>query len=1324
MKKIATPILTVLIISSTLVYAQNYDLSTQKALYAVGYAHLDTQWRWDYPTTIDEFIWNTMEDNFPLFQKYPDYIFNFTGANRYMFMKEYYPAQYDSVIMYVAEGKWFPAGSSMEENDVLSPSAESDIRQVLYGNDFFRKEFGVASNEFMLPDCFGFPASLPSALAHCGIKGFSTQKLTWGSAVGIPFNVGRWIGPDGKSIVAAFNPGSYGTDITSDLGQDTMWIDRINKLGRESGVYTDYMYYGTGDMGGSPTEGSVQWLEKSIRDTSNIRVVSAKADAMFNDITPDEKAKLPSYKGELLLTNHSAGSINSAAYMKRWNRKNEFLAYDAEASSVMGSWLGGMKYDQRKMNQAWRLVLASQFHDMLPGTVIPEAFDYEWNDELVAANQFSNIFANASGTVVRTMDTRGKGVPIVVFNPLPFEREDVVNATVTFDTIPPRAVRVFDHQGNEVPSQMQSVDRNKVTVIFLAKASSLSYSTFDVRTSKYPCALSTRLKVTASTLENAKYLVKIDSSGDVESIYDKTVKKELLSSPIRLAFLHERPEQWPAWNMDWADRKAPPEGYVDGPAKITIVENGPVRVGIQVEREARHSKFVQEIRLSAGDAGDRVEFNTKVDWATQEASLEATLPLTVSNPLATYNCDVGTVQRGDNDSVKFEVPSHQWFDLTDKDGKYGVSILEDCKNGSDKPADNILRLTLLYTPGVHNDYKDQAFQDIGKHQMLYAVYGHNGDWREGNSNLVGFRVNQPLVAFQVVHHNGFVGKSFSFLKINNPNIDVMALKKSENNDDIILRIVEAKGKEWKNIEVSFASPIIVAKEVDGQERDIKQAGVKNGKLVFDETPYQLRTFELRLRQPRKSLPLPRCTTVQLPYNVDAMSYDKNMSDGDFDGEGRTYPAEMLPDTIISEDINFVLGPKADGKDNTVACDGQRVELPNGKFNRIYILAASTDTLADGIFKVADKSIDIPVQPWSGFLGQWDKRIWDRKDTAEWNYTWRGINYLGIKPGYVREDNVGFYATHRHLRDGKNDAYAYAYMYKYKIDLPEGTKEIVLPSNKKVRIFAMTAAYNENDNTVPAQALFNTLNHKHGYERFMATAMPQVSPGIGYIDYNKPLTVTVSDADDGAEIHYTLDGATPTMESPQYTSPLSLDRTFVLNVRAFDKAKMPSPISTGYFSKSLPIMNIKYLEPYSMEVPGDKGDKTLISLHERTSDFDEDAWQGFQKNNLNVILDLGQVRTLDSLTLECLQANYEGAFLPDSVEVAISSDSVNYQIVVNKSLALPERHQRFSIKELSYDMKGTKGRYVHIIAKNIGELPKWSRNAGKDAWMLFDEITVR
>ena len=178
------------------------DPAKDKALYTVGYAHLDTQWRWTYPQVIRDFLADTLHNNFNFFEKYPDYVFNFSGSRRYEMMREYYPEDYQKLKGYIAAGRWFPCGSSVDENDANVPDLESFVRHILYGNRYFKAEFGKTSSEFMLPDCFGFPASLPTMLAHCGIKGFSTQKLTWGSANGIPFKVGTWIGPDGKSTPA------------------------------------------------------------------------------------------------------------------------------------------------------------------------------------------------------------------------------------------------------------------------------------------------------------------------------------------------------------------------------------------------------------------------------------------------------------------------------------------------------------------------------------------------------------------------------------------------------------------------------------------------------------------------------------------------------------------------------------------------------------------------------------------------------------------------------------------------------------------------------------------------------------------------------------------------------------------------------------------------------------------------------------------------------------------------------------------------------------------------------------------------------------------
>ncbi len=182
-------------------------------------------------------------------------------------------------------------------------------------------------------------------------------------------------------------------------------------------------------------------------------------------------------------------------------------------------------------------------------------------------------------------------------------------------------------------------------------------------------------------------------------------------------------------------------------------------------------------RLSAGEGGNRVEFANAVDWKTSAAALKATFPLTASNPVATYNWDIGTIERASNDDKKFEVASHQWFDLTDKGGAYGVTVLSDCKNGSDKPDDTTLRLTLLYTPGLGEgngrSYADQLTQDQGHHEFVYGLAGHAGDWRREQTDWQGQRLNQPLIAFQSSTHAGTLGNTtFSILNLSNSRTSV------------------------------------------------------------------------------------------------------------------------------------------------------------------------------------------------------------------------------------------------------------------------------------------------------------------------------------------------------------------------------------------------------------------------------------------------------------------------------------------------------------------------------------------------------------------------
>jgi alpha-mannosidase len=1048
------------------------DLSQGKTLYEVGYSHLDTQWRWTYPQVIREFLPNTVHENAPLIEKYPDYIFNWTGANRYRLIKEYHPEDFAQIREWVAQVRWFPAGNSWEENDVNSPSPESEIRQVMFGHDFFKKEFGTESSEYMLPDCFGFPASLPSVLAHCGIRGFSTQKLTWGSAVGIPFNVGVWEGPDGNSVIAALNCDAYVSKVTNNLSFSKKWDQRIGDNGAKSGVFADYTYYGVGDRGGAPTDKSVEWIEQAVNSTGAVHVVSARADQMFNDISDTQKKHLPKYKGDLLLTAHSAGSINSQAYMKKWNRDNEVLANDAETAAVAANLLGGAPYPREKLHHAWELVLASQFHDMLPGTAVPKAFEYCWNDEIIAMNCFAEVLQNSVGAIARGLDTRGDGIPLVVYNPLSIAREDVVQAELEFPT-PPVGVQVFDGDGKPVQTQLLSTDGNKTHFLFLAKVPSVGFAIFSVK-AQSTVEDSSALRVDENSLENARYKVTLNYAGDIASVFDKAAKRELLSRPARLDFQTESPSNYPAWNMDWSDQQKPPRDYVSGPAKIRVVENGPVRIAVEVGRETENSIFTQTIRLAAGEAGNHVEVKNQIDWQSKNCALKAEFPLTVSNPLATYNWDMGKIQRASNDPKKYEVPSHQWFDLTDKSGDYGVSILSPTKYGSDKPADDVLRLTLLFTPGITNIHKgnkyvEQQWQDWGRHDFIYGIYGHAGDWRDGKSDWQSARLSQPLLAFKTTAHDGKLGKSFSLLQVDSDQVAVRAIKLAENGDQVIVRLQELNGAKARSVNLRAANGIENATEVTGIEKPLNPLSVSDDRLKLYFTPYQMHSLALTLASPGKLSP-PVSAPVDLPYNLNAFSSRGAENNGDFDGTGKTIPAEMIGDNVASEGINFKIAPRGYGSQNAVSCQGQTISLPAGQFNQLYILAASVNGDADGTFTVDGQPTTLRIQNWTGAIGRWDNRIF--QGTVD-ELTYSVTNQLtGIATGFIKRDSLAWFCSHRRLADGSDAIYSYSYLFKYRIALPPGANSLTLPNNPNIKILAATVSENKNDDTQPVQPLYD------------------------------------------------------------------------------------------------------------------------------------------------------------------------------------------------------------------------------------------------------------
>lgn len=1030
------------------VSAYNGGRVADKHLYMISNAHFDTQWDWDVQTSIDQYVKNTLEGNFNLLDKYPNYVFNFEGAIKYMFAKEYYPDLYDKLKTYVASGRWHISGSSVDANDVMVPSAESLIRNFLLGREYFKTEFNVdGGRDVMLPDCFGFPYTLPTLAAHCGVTAFHSQKLSWGSAYdynSLP-HYGLWRGIDGSEIYAVHKPGAYVTQYRENMAYNGDVLNEIFANEQELGAKKTVRYFGTGDRGGSIDESTAEWLEKSLAADGPVKVHVVTPDQFFASITPQERATLPLWDNELPMSVHGVGCYSSHSILKYWNRKGELLADATEKSSVVANWLGALPYQTDVINDAWVRLLWHQFHDDLTGTSIPKAYVFTNNDHVMGILNLSKTLDNSVGAVSRQMDTQVSGTPLVVYNPLSTQREDILEAQIALST-KPNNISVYDTTGNPVATQMLKYENGVLSFIFKATLPSLAYAIYELRVNDNTSAsITSNLQITQNTIENDEYLLRVNANGDVNSILDKKQSnKELLKSPIRQSLQQDTPGYWASWEISWGDVDRAPYAYVDGNVQISIEEQGPLRSTLKITRECNGSKFVQFIRMTAGVNEDRIDFINEVDWQTRETMLKVIFPLNASNPNATYDASIGAIVRGNNKSNLHEVAGHQWADITHSDNSYGISILNDCKYGWDKPADNVLRLTLIHTPRADQDRNFQKHQDLGLNKFTYSFYRHMGTWNE-STQWAAAKLNQPIVAYEAPKHDGNLGKSFAFANVNTDKAGIKALKKAEASDEIIVRIYELVGDSHNNVEIAFASNVVSAREVNGCEESVGAVNYSGNKISFDINKYQPRTFAVTLAaNTAASMPEPESRKAELTYNIDVMSNDNAKRDGRFGSSFFSYPAELFEDEIVSDGIKFAIGSRADKALNAVTSQGQQVDIPQAANNhKLYILAASHNTQGSEVkFLVDGVAKPIKVEYFAEFVGTWGSIYGER-------------NY--------RKDNIGFTATHRHnYSTNSNDSYSYLYIYKYAIDIDQNARTLTLPDNSDVIVFAVTASNNEND----------------------------------------------------------------------------------------------------------------------------------------------------------------------------------------------------------------------------------------------------------------------
>lgn len=1008
----------------------------KKKVYAVATSHLDTVWRWNLATTIKEYLPDTLEKNFDLADKYSRYKFNFEGAFRYQLAEEYYPKHFEYLKGLIEKGSWNVAGSSYENGDVNIPSPEALFRNIIYGNGYFKEKFGKESCDIFLPDCFGFGYALPSIMKHAGLKGFTTQKLSWGSAYGVPFDLGLWQGVDGSKVYACLNAQSYRYKFSGDIRGDISVINKITQNAFESGIPQTLHLYGTGDWGGAPTEESVQAIEESVEKNagSDFEVVSATSDEIFRDLDKlpkSETARLKTWNNELLMTSHGAGAYTSRAMNKRLNAQNENIADIAEKMCIAAEANGVYKYPKENLSRAWKRVIQHQFHDDITGTGNMDIYIDGQSDYYASLSDFETELDGAAGAMANELNTSFvTECGVAVYNPSPFRRKNAVSAHIklvhnsTF-------VKVLDATGKEVPSQIIKKSGKEFDIVFIADVNAMGYAVYDVVPANKACEIKTDLAVSLHTLENEKYRVIFNKNGDLATVIDKKNNINVLDAPIKMAGLTDIGDlPYPAWEMRKKDIDREPEFFANSP-EFEIIEAGPARIAIKVSRELDHSFIDQIIYLESGGEFIRVE-NT-VDWRNRRTMLKTVFPFSCYNKTASYDLGLGVIKRENNSEKLYEVPAQKWADITAGSGKYGVSVFSDCKYGWDKPSSNTLRLTCLHTPtGAFTKQARQDLLDIGRNNFAFGIFSHEGGFANGTQRQSEI-FQKPLIAYQTSsRREGSLESGYSFLKINNENAILRCCKLAEDGDGIIVRVNEGSGEALKNVELTFAARILEASECLANEQAIKKADSKSKKLKFDLAPYGIKTFRIKLEAPDKK-GRENFKKLDLEYNSKGFTKNESMRNVILQGSGCSLPAELCPQGFTAGGVSFKM-PDTQAPSDVMVARGQTIDLPKS-MTKLYIAAASTLGDRDATFYLDGREKQIKIAAMTEHYGNWDMA---------------GLN---IKAAH-KNAPIAFEFTHTHHPEG-DIPNGKAYFYLYELDI-RNAKTLTLPEDNRIIILAMTA----------------------------------------------------------------------------------------------------------------------------------------------------------------------------------------------------------------------------------------------------------------------------
>ncbi len=716
---------------------------------AVGHAHIDSAWLWPVRETVRKCA-RTFSSAVELMNRDADYKFVCSQAQQYAWMEQQYPELFQKIAEKVATGQFIPVGGMWVEADMNLPNGESLVRQLVHGQRYFESRFGIRCREVWIPDVFGYPGSLPQIFAAGGCDRFVTQKLSWNKQNKLPHHTFKWTGIDGTSVLTHFPPvDTYNALVTPE--QATYAAKNFRDDGWSN---WSLMPYGHGDGGGGPTKEMVA-RAKLISDLDGVPSVHlGTVDGFFQAVETDiaaDPAALPEWRGELYFEMHR-GTFTSQSNAKIGNRQAENLLREAE---LWWAYLDGGPKAQ--LDELWKTVLLLQFHDIIPGSGI--AWVYEDVDR-----DYARVNESLKGIIADAL--RALAPPSLTFvNPATHDRDEVVEVVID----------------GEVAGASQRLASGKTAIRAIVPGLSLAEAGSN--------AVDGTVEIVGSTMRNDFVSISWNEAGALTSCFDLLRRRECIPHGTAGAVIElspDFPNEYDAWDLEsWARRNAV---VIDNCVSIEVVDNGPLVGRVRVTREFGSSRLSQTYVIRAGSA--RVDMEFSIDWHEREHLLAVAFPLDVKTENATCEIQFGHVNRPTHantswDAAKFEVCAHRWVDVSEPE--FGIAVLNNGRYGHAVQSTSATGSEIRVSLQKGARFPDPMADD-GHHEVTLSLLAHGSGLREVVNQAEA--LNLPIRAVE----NGSAARCPQpIVRVDNSGVLVSAVKRSDSNDDLILRVWEAVG---------------------------------------------------------------------------------------------------------------------------------------------------------------------------------------------------------------------------------------------------------------------------------------------------------------------------------------------------------------------------------------------------------------------------------------------------------------------------------------------------------------------------------------------------